>query len=312
MYKWTGRTDEGVLAGRFHEIIKPSNLNTTQIKNAAKYLLGFACDEGVLRNQGRVGAKAGPIAIRQALSNLCVPESYCEIFSPILDAGNVNCSDGNLELAQKLLAEKVDRIIQSESMSIVLGGGHETAWGHFQGFASLLKFGCKIGVVNLDAHFDLRPLNQIGQGTSGTPFLQIHNWCKANNFHFDYTVLGIQPRSNDYNLFKTAQKLQIKYVTAEQIFIEPGLALKKLNRIIERNDKIYLSLCLDVFNSAFAPGVSAPSAQGLCPWHINPIIKIVKDSHKLIAFDVVELNPLFDRDNQTAKLAASYVAELIF
>ena len=61
---------------------------------------------------------------------------------------------------------------------IVIGGGHETAWGHFQGLAHPNK---DIAILNFDAHFDLRPLINGQLGSSGTPFRQIHNFLTTNN-----------------------------------------------------------------------------------------------------------------------------------
>ena len=75
---------------------------------------------------------------------------------------------------------------------------------------------------------------------------------------------------------------------------------------------LYVSICMDVFNGAIAPGVSAPAPLGLMPWHILPILNQLLSSKKVVSIDIVELSPPFDRDCQTARLASSIAAEVIY
>ena len=63
---WTGRIDPEADALRWHQCIQPLAADSTP----GIALLGFACDEGVRRNQGRVGAAEGPVALRRALANV--------------------------------------------------------------------------------------------------------------------------------------------------------------------------------------------------------------------------------------------------
>ena len=76
-------------------------------------------------------------------------------------------------------------------------------------------------------------------------------------------------------------------------------------------DYIYLTICLDVFDISFAPGVSAPSAIGLHPNITLNLIKEIVGSGKLISADIAELNPLVDQDNKTSKLASKLAYEII-
>jgi formiminoglutamase len=80
---------------------------------------------------------------------------------------------------------------------------------------------------------------------------------------------------------------------------------------VESADKIYLTMCLDVFSSAFAPGVSAPQPFGLHPEIVMSLMKYVLLFKKVIHFDIAEISPRFDNDNQTAKLAAIFIYALI-
>jgi formiminoglutamase len=81
--------------------------------------------------------------------------------------------------------------------------------------------------------------------------------------------------------------------------------------MLERHERIYLSICLDVFASAYAPGVSAPQPFGITPIQALPILRRLAESGKVIALDIVELAPNYDPSGITAKLAASLLNEWI-
>lgn len=253
-------------------------------------LIGFACDEGVRRNNGRQGAFLGPTVFRSVLKQ-----------TSFTDWGDVACRNGDLEDAQAELGQRVLEICQTGQMPIVIGGGHETAWGTFQGIQS----GGSLGIINLDAHFDLRPLIDGKLGSSGTPFTQI---AQAMGPAFDYLVLGIQPSSNADFLFDTAHQLKASYVLAENFDTD---AHKQVDSMLAKHERIYLSICLDVFASAYAPGVSAPQPFGITPMQALPILRHLAQSGKIIALDIVELAPPLDSQNITARLAASLLNEWI-
>ena len=140
-------------------------------KKARVSLIGFAVDTGIVRNGGRAGAADGPLAIREQFARLCpdpdLPESFSELVRHTRDLGDV-VSSGDLERDQAELAELVARELAADSFVIVLGGGHETTYGHFLGY---VREGSTVAIHNLDAHPDVRPLAE-GLGHSGSPFRQ--------------------------------------------------------------------------------------------------------------------------------------------
>lgn len=304
---WHGRSD-GALAKRIHEGIELIDLealpNTTILPGYG--IIGFACDEGVRRNQGRVGAAEGPEAIRKALSSLPFPGK-----KPIYDCGNIICLDGDLERAQERLGEAVAMIMQFHLMPIVLGGGHELAWGHYQGISKALP-NVDLSIVNFDAHFDLRPLLKDGKGHSGCSFRQIADDCLKRQKPFNYTCLGIQSCSNTQDLFIEAKRLGVHVVQADEFHlggVQP--ALEAVDSLLTRCEAIYLTICLDVFAAPFAPGVSAPQPLGILPWQLLPIIKRIASSGHLVGLDFAELCPPYDNDARTARLAAQLLYHLL-
>jgi formiminoglutamase len=303
---WQGR-DDSLSKERFFQVVNFLDLSEQSLLDCSndKVMLGFCSDEGVKRNLGRPGAKLGPNALRHALAKLPIHNQL-----ELTDIGNISCDDDNLEGAQKALGVLVDICHQSNKTSIVLGGGHEIAWGHYQGLSLHYK---KLGIINFDAHFDLRPLQKDGKGSSGTPFYQIANHCHENERQFDYCCIGIQALANTRSLYQTADELNVSSMSAEQIN-QQSFAWQTafLDDFILRQDAIYLTICLDVFAECFAPGVSAPQTMGLTPWQTLPLLKYVIQSGKVVSIDIAELSPPFDQGQKTSRLAANIVAELLY
>ncbi len=303
MSVWTGRVDadEGRDALRWHQVVRP----ITDSRERGIALLGFACDEGVRRNQGRVGARKGPLAIRQALAGLAVHHT-----SPVYDAGDVTCEDGNLERAQAAFSDRVAALLSAGHFPVGLGGGHEIAYGTFAGLARhCIAFGKAsarvVGVLNLDAHFDLR---QSAHPNSGTSMLGIAEFCRTNGLPFRCYCLGIAESANTVVLFERARELGVTWRTDDQMSF-PYLpeTLATLREFAEKVDHVYLTICLDVLPASVAPGVSAPAAHGVPLEVILHLLTEIKRTGKLAAADIAELNPEFDLDNQTAKVAARLI-----
>ena len=325
-----GRTDSQTDAScfRWHQIIKKIDLLHEDLAqafqspsvNSVYVILGFASDEGVRRNLGRVGSAAGPQAIRHALSNLPVHFGGDVI---IYDAGDVVCRDGDLEGSQESLAHKVQLIKKHNAIPIILGGGHEVAFGHGLGLLQSMAAtdqSKKLGIINFDAHFDLRPLmkkndgmsDQDHHGTSGTPFLQLSQASTDLKQPFNYFCLGIQQSANTQNLFNTAKKLDVGYIQAAAMLSDSAEAGRaELAKYLDHVDNVYLTICLDAFDCAYAPGVSAPATNGLSPTVFFAWFKQILNSKKIISLDLAELNPSLDRDAQTARLAARIIFEFI-
>ncbi|MBI2786544.1 MAG: formimidoylglutamase [Legionella longbeachae] len=301
---WQGRTDTANTERFFQKIIFPSQQTDLITKKKKTILLGFSSDVGVRRNQGRAGSKLGPDQIKMQLAKL-----PCALDKELLDLGNIVCEGDDLETAQDQFANLISFCHQQGHQTIAFGGGHEIAWPHYQGLASHYS---KLGIINFDAHFDLRPYQKTQPGTSGTPFSQIAAYCKENNQDFNYCCLGIQKMGNTPSLFQRATDLGVSFLTAEEIY-ENSLAwhLAFLDEFMLNLDHIYLTICLDVFAESFAPGVSAPQPLGLTPWQVLPLLKYIIQSGKVISLDIAELSPPLDEEQKTARLAALIIAELL-
>jgi formiminoglutamase len=303
-YHWQGRedTEEGQNSLRWHQVMN----NQKQTKSCS--LLGFECDLGVAANKGRVGAATGPNAIRDALANLAW-HGDCDV----RDAGNIVATT-RLADAQNHYAQQIAKSLGENSFVIGLGGGHEMAWGSHQGLVQHLAAepNKKIGIVNFDAHFDLR--NPAKQISSGTPFRQIAEYCQAHHQPFHYTCLGVAESSNTAALFTYAKQTKTRYLL--DLDCNPNAAKQLLTPMLKAVDELYVTVCLDAFSAHIAPGVSAPSALGISVKFVIQMLHWIAQSQSEFHYnwrlaDIAEMNPTYDIDNRTAKLAARLIYEVV-
>ncbi|MFN3702436.1 formimidoylglutamase [Thermomonas sp.] len=264
-------------------------------------VLGFACDEGVRRNHGRVGAAEGPLALRRMLSNLPKLDE-----APLYDAGTIACTDGDLEGAQARYAEVMAGLLDAGHLPVGLGGGHEIAYASYLGLAKHLGTRRpRVAIVNIDAHFDLRRQDQ---GSSGTPFLQAIEHARANGLPMDYLVYGISASANTRVLFDTADALGVHYVRDDALgLLDLPQRLAELKAKLAGVDAVYLTIDIDGLPHAMAPGVSAPAARGVPMEVVEPLLDTVATTGKLKLLDVAELAPPLDRDQATARVAARLI-----
>ena len=299
---WSGRPDTNTQEYVF-QVIQMLNLNdeAIKLKPNSYTLLGFCSDIGIQRNFGRTGAHLGPNNFREIFAKYPIHHPFT-----IFDAGNIIPKDGNLEDAQTFLANTIHQLLKINAFPIVIGGGHETAYGHFLGLQAFYQ-DQPIAILNFDAHFDLRTTTQ---STSGSPFRQIHQYLKQKKLPFNYYCAGIQPFSNCRSLFEYAKANDVQYLFAEQIHKHPN-DLSFIEQIINTHQHIYVTLCLDVFHSSIAPGVSAPQAFGIHFNYVLDALKLIKSSQKAIALDIVELSPPHDIQSQTARLACGLLSQFL-
>lgn len=304
---YEGRTSNQQLY--LHEKISCAEISslTKNTSNKKIALLGYACQEGVKRNLGRTGAAKGPDTIRKQLGKL---PNHLAFDTSLVDIGTISCTDNDLEATQTALSEKINEVLALNTFPIILGGGHDMAYAAYNGLKNHLGKSKTIGIINFDAHFDLRS-NENGNN-SGTPFYQIAQDCKDDDTQFYYLCLGIRKDANDHTLFQTAKDLEVKYILRDTFRIEFHNEINAwINAFIKNVDAVYVTIDLDGFSSAYAPGVSAPSPMGFTPDVVLESLKTISNSGKLCALDIAEMNPDFDVDNQTARLAASLVHHVI-
>ena len=329
MTLWTGRAEpfETARARYWYQLAKPYAFD-----NASQHigLIGFACDQGVRRNQGRVGARAAPPLIRRAFATLPVIAELQQRFDGQLstllgDAGDIYCDDNDgfaestLEQAQIKYADAVSNVIKQGGLPIGLGGGHAIAYGSFLGLWQALENTSEatistntaptIGIINFDAHLDIR---QADIATSGTPFRQIAEHLDAHGQPFHYCCIGVSRFSNTAALFDRAKQLGVQVISDEDCHYQPWNTLaERVKSFVNQVDIVYLTIDMDCLPSSVVPGVSAPAAFGIELGFVERMVKTIMASGKVKMADIAEINPTFDIDSRSCKVAARLLATIV-
>ncbi|WP_288131677.1 formimidoylglutamase [Microbulbifer sp.] len=305
MRLWSGRVDreDGKAGKRWHEDIVPLHLDSPP----GLAILGFASDEGVRRNKGRIGAAKGPRILRLALANL--PKTFA---APLYDAGNVRVEKDDLESGQAMLGARITDLMTAGHFPLVLGGGHEIAYGSYQGIARWMREQHRdktLGIINFDAHLDIRL--PAPRGSSGTPFFQIAEQCDLNGRPFNYLCVGAAATANTPALYQRAEELGAQVISDREIVpwrIER--VQQQIADFIDKVDFVYLTIDLDVFPAAIMPAVSAPAGRGVGFELFEPLLDTVLESRKVCLADLAEFNPYFDIEDHASRTAARVVFQI--
>ncbi|WP_374928089.1 formimidoylglutamase [Kytococcus sedentarius] len=303
---WTGRDDgPGPEHRRWHHIANGA-ADGGEVRGPQVGVVGFASDEGVRRNSGRQGAVDSPPLLRAALAGMAAHRPFT-----LIDHGDTGYDGDDLETGHGAVGDAIAASLDADDLTLVLGGGHETAWGCYLGRARSQRFGSdeamgRTLVVNLDAHFDLRHAER---PSSGTPFLQMAHAEQQAGRHLDYAVVGIAEPSNTTVLFDTARQLGVRWLTDVDSTEERALSF--LDEVMALAEHVHLEIDLDVLPADIAPGVSAPAAYGVPMRTCSAVVRHVAASGKLRIVDVAEYNPRYDIDSRTARAAARLVTDIV-
>lgn len=260
-------------------------------------IIGFPSDEGVRRNGGRIGASLAPDSIRKHFYRLTLDQEEGSGFESLLqntvDLGNVEISGRDLEAAQTDLAAGIAGFLREDVVVVVLGGGHETSYGHFLGY---VEAGIPLEILNWDAHADVRPL-RAGLGHSGSPFRQIlthpSELCRL------YRVVGLLRHSNAVSHLAFVREQGGSFLYGDELVDKP------ISQVVDSGQgALLVSLDMDVVDQSVAPGVSAPAVGGLPHGLILELAAAAGRSPRVKSFDLVEVNPSVDESEKTSRLAA--------
>lgn len=287
-------------------------------------IIGMPMDLGQMRR----GVDMGPSAIRYA----GIFERLSKLFSSIEDWGDIAVgrpetfidTESNLKnlhlIAEKnqMLAEMVDKIIQSKSFPLVLGGDHSIAIGTLAGVTKHYK---NLGVIWYDAHGDL---NTAETSPSGN----IHGMPLAASLGYGHELLtnlqGISPkvkpehvviigaRALDEGERRLIKELGIKVFTMHEI---DRLGMTKvmeetISFFKGKTDGVHLSLDLDGLDPNDAPGVGTPVPGGISYRESHLAMEMLAEAEIITSAEFVEVNPILDERNKTASLAVALMGSL--
>lgn len=256
----------------------PSNVE--DMKDADVVVFGVPYDATV---DFLPGTRFGPKIIREA-ANFIEPfdvEMGRNVLEQvkIFDLGDLEPVRGDAKKTIERVEEQVKEIVKMKKFPVMLGGEHLITLG------AVKAFGKDVKIVCFDAHYDLK---EIWQGCEYT-----HNtWLRrAAELIGEKNICLVGVRTGD----------EFEHEFGKRLLVNPTIEeLTKFSR-----GKVYLSIDMDVFDPAYAPGVGTPEPFGLVPAFTLPLIELISKRGKLVGMDVVEVRPLDDR--KTEILAARLI-----
>jgi arginase len=277
---------------------------------------------------GRRGVDMGPSAIRYAGLEQHLSET---LGIEVHDLGNLDApvaesTDAGDEHARFLrqILELCDRVRacvvearQRGETPLVLGGDHSVALGSLVGMAEVHGPG---GVLWVDAHGDLNTPESSPSGNVhgmvlaaalglGGDVFRYDNWALPAIQAGRLSLVGV--RSLDNGERELLKRLEAKVFTMsdiDRLGIEP--CMREAIAHAGGGNFLHVSLDLDVVDPDYAPGVGTPVRGGLSYREAHLAMEIVAES-SVDSFDVVEVNPVLDRENATGKLAVELVASAL-
>lgn len=287
---WNGKIDsfeEDDL--KLWQVVK--DISEVQEKGGVCFV-GYDTEDGILRDEGVVGAAEGADAIRKGLSELPGIKNL-----RIYDYGNLEKK--TLEEAQEEYSEKIADIYSKGLFPIGLGGGHDIVYGAYKGIRKAFP-DKKIGIISFDAHLDIKSYDE--RMTSETSFKKILDEDK----NVEYAITGFQRLENSRSLIKNADEKGV--LVLEEEYPEE-FTISSLKSFVKKMDIVYVTICMDVFDGSAAPGVSFPTVLGMDSKKGRRILRALMETKKVVCLDFAEINPRYDVANRTSRLAGYMIYE---
>ena len=278
---------------------------------------------------GRRGVDMGPSAIRYAGLDKQLED---KLGVRVSDAGNVispvvettEMGDTNARYLRQILdlCDRLSALVAEAAgrgaLPLVLGGDHSVALGSLVGMAKLRGAG---GVVWIDAHGDLNTPATSPSGNVHGMVLAAALGLAGDSFKRDgWPLPAVEPgklalvgvRSLDDGERELLRTLDAKIFTmseVDRIGVEP--CMREAIAHAAGAAFLHLSLDLDVVDPDYAPGVGTPVRGGLSYREAHLALELVAESGLADALEVVEVNPILDRENETGKLAVELAASAL-
>jgi len=255
---------------------------------------GLCCD---LQSSHRRGSARGPGHIRRAYDGACynsTTESGVDLAAGIADLGDFRAGRDWKSTARRYQAV-AETLFSKGKIPFFAGGDHAVTIPIGRALAAV---GRPVHIVQFDAHPDLYPKYE-GDSES-------HACVAARLLEMPHvatlTQIGIRTMNAPQAEVARRHTGRLKVIPASMLQAGPPHW-----RHIPRGAAVYVTLDLDVFDPAFAPGVSHPVPGGLLPRQVLNYLQRVPGT--LVGMDVVELNPARDESERTAVLAGRLLHE---
>lgn len=255
-------------------------------------LLGIPYDAG---SSFQRGPALAPAAIRAALQSPSTNgwNEECVEVAGVADAGDLSFDDGRDPY--EIITSGVNALFRRGALPILLGGDHAITWPIMQ---AVRQHAPELTILHLDAHNDLYPDFEGNPRSHASPFARI----LENGLCDRLVQVAMRCPSGQ-------QQGYVKKFGVEVVPMRAGFAVMQ-QAVASLNGPLYLSLDLDVLDPAFAPGISHPEPGGLTSRELITLLQSIPKG-SLVAADIVELNPVNDLRDLTARVAAKALKEVL-
>jgi agmatinase len=244
-------------------------------ENALFHILPVPLEKSVSYGSGTAN---GPRAILQASLQLeAFDGQNTPAESGIHTHPAVNCGADNVQDDLAAITVEVSKILDHLGVPIILGGEHTVTLGALQAFAERNE---KIGVVQFDAHCDLR------DSYENNPLSHACVMRRVHEMGFPIMQIGIRSLSQPEEVFRL--KNSIPCLDAETIYRE-GIPTEILPPGFPEN--IYITFDVDCFDPSVMPATGTPEPGGLGWYQAIDLLGKVAAGRNICGFDVVELAP---------------------
>jgi len=289
--------------------------------HAAKYvLLGIPEDIGVRANYGKPGTSNAWSAVLSSLVNIQVnrfnnPENLIllgqlDCIELMTKASNIDQGDPNYHIKlgdlvkeiDLLVANLLETIISKGKIPIIIGGGHNNAYGNICGAAKAM--GKPINVLNIDAHTDLR---QLEHRHSGNGF----SYAIKGQFLQEYTVFGLHKNYTPEYIFKQMDISEnMNYYLLEDLLEFPEEINKRFQQCLEKINHSDFGLELDCDSIANFPS-SAKSPSGFSVDQVRSFIQLTAKNNNCRYFHICEAAPNGKEAAQVGKTLSYFISDFI-
>jgi arginase len=286
-------------------------------------VIGAALDLG----SGRRGVDMGPSAIRYAGLDARMKEIGYEY----VDLGNVETAvleatqqgDARARFLPQIratcerIAALVERSMRETYLPLVLGGDHSVALGTLAGLRRVHGVG---GVIWIDAHGDLNSPDTTPSGNVHGMVLAAALGLGGPQFEDGWGLPAVEQsrvalvgvRSLDDGEREVLRSLDAKVFTMSEVDrLGVERAVRESLAHVAGPGFVHVSLDMDAVDPEVAPGVGTPVRGGLSYREAHLALELVAESGMVSSLDVVEVNPILDRENETGKLAVELAASAL-
>ena len=289
-------------------------------------LIGFPMDLGADRR----GVDMGPSALR--IANL--KGKLEQLGYKVLDSGDIFIQNieqqkivnpklkyvNEILRTSKILAGKIERVLEKDQFPLCLGGDHSMAIGTIAEISSFCrKNKLKLGVIWIDAHSDMNTDATSPSGNiHGMPMaaaLGLGNDQLVNFYGFSPKVKAENCALIGVRSIDPQERVNIKNAGLP-VFTMSDVDKLGIHRIINRVlkqfrenvDHIHVSFDLDSVEPDIAPGVGTPVSGGLSYREAHLLMESIAECGCMSSLEISEVNPILDRKNRSAEFAADLVA----